>query len=129
MFISSRSRRWHFGWSIAAALGLALCWAVPMAAEMTAQQPFDLSASDHAELPRILRSQFPEALLAVFPLSDSVILEGRAESAQINQIVAIAEDFYPKVHNHIVAPVAPSVSPAKPASQAAEESSRRLPKH
>ncbi|HEX3654740.1 MAG TPA: type II and III secretion system protein family protein [Pirellulales bacterium] len=58
---------------------------------------------DARELAMMLRSQFPNASLKVMPLPNSVIISGNVDDAtQVNQIIDIAEDFYPKVHNQIV---------------------------
>ena len=54
------------------------------------------------ELEFVLRSQFPEANLKVTPYSSGVMLSGDVQSDEhVDQIVAIAEDFYPRVLQNI----------------------------
>jgi pilus assembly protein CpaC len=63
-----------------------------------------LVTGDARELAMLLRSQFPRAALKVVPVnnSTSVIVSGYVDDpTMVNQIIAIAEDYYPKVHNQI----------------------------
>jgi pilus assembly protein CpaC len=57
---------------------------------------------DARELAMLLQSQFPTTALRVVPTANSVILSGHVDDPnQISRIVAIAEDYYPKVINNI----------------------------
>jgi pilus assembly protein CpaC len=57
---------------------------------------------DARRLEMIIRSEFPNAAIRVRPLDNSVILAGYVDRPEvIGQVVAIAEDFYPKVINNI----------------------------
>ena len=63
-----------------------------------------LVTGDARELAMLLRSQFPRAALRVMPVnnSTSVIISGYVDDpTMVNQIIAIAEDYYPKVHNQV----------------------------
>ncbi len=63
-----------------------------------------LVTGDARELAMLLRSQFPRAALKVMPVnnSTSVIISGYVDDpTMVNQIIAVAEDYYPKVHNHV----------------------------
>lgn len=54
------------------------------------------------ELEFVLSSQFPDANLRVTPYSGGVMLSGDVQvEEQVQQIVAIAEDFYPRVLQNI----------------------------
>ncbi len=53
---------------------------------------------DARELAELLRSEFPAANLRVRPMASSVLLTGFVDRAdQVNQIIQIAQDYYPKV--------------------------------
>ena len=57
---------------------------------------------DTNELEFVLRSQFPKANLKITPYSNGVMLNGFVQSVEhADQIVAIAEDFYPRVLQNI----------------------------
>lgn len=57
---------------------------------------------DAQELEMVLQSQFPKSSLKVIPLANSVIVSGFVDRPDIvNRIVAIAEDYHPKVINNI----------------------------
>ncbi len=57
---------------------------------------------DGRRLEMVLRSEFPKAAIRVRPLENSVILTGYVDRPEvIEQIVTIAQDFYPKVINNI----------------------------
>lgn len=57
---------------------------------------------DAQELTLLLQSQFPTASLKVIPLSNSVLISGVVDDPNhVQRIVAIAEDYYPRVQNHI----------------------------
>ena len=57
---------------------------------------------DARELADILRAEFPDTSLRVRPLPNSVMISGYVpRSEMVSQIVAIAEDYYPKVHNNM----------------------------
>lgn len=57
---------------------------------------------DAQELTMLLQSQFPTASLKVIPLSNSVLISGVVDDPNhVQRIVAIAEDYYPRVQNHI----------------------------
>ena len=57
---------------------------------------------DARRLEMVLRAEFPNAAIRVRPLDNSVILAGYVDRPEvIGQVVAIAEDFYPKVINNI----------------------------
>ena len=57
---------------------------------------------DTSELEFILQSQFPTATLTVTPYSGGVMLSGFVQDAdEADQIVTIAEDFYPRVLHNI----------------------------
>lgn len=57
---------------------------------------------DARELEYLLKSQFPEASLKVRPLTNSVVVSGYCPSASmVSRVIAVAEDYYPKVINNI----------------------------
>ncbi|MCA9179238.1 MAG: pilus assembly protein N-terminal domain-containing protein [Planctomycetales bacterium] len=57
---------------------------------------------DARELEFLLKTQFPEAALRVRPLSSSVAISGYCPSASmVSRVIAMAEDYYPKVINNI----------------------------
>ena len=57
---------------------------------------------DAQELEMVLQSQFPKSSLKVIPLANSVIVSGFVDRPDIvNRIIAIAEDYHPKVINNI----------------------------
>ncbi len=57
---------------------------------------------DAQELQMLLSSEFPQASIRVRPLATSVVLSGRVDQPeQVNRIVRMAEDYYPKVINNI----------------------------
>lgn len=57
---------------------------------------------DAQELEMLLHTEFPQASLRVRPLATSVVLSGRVDrSEDVNRIVRMAEDYYPKVINNI----------------------------
>ncbi len=57
---------------------------------------------DAQELEMVLHSQFPKSSLKVIPLANSVIVSGFVDRPDIvNRIIAIAEDYHPKVINNI----------------------------
>ena len=57
---------------------------------------------DARQLEMVLRSEFPNAAIRVRPMESSVILAGYVDRPEvIGPIVAIAENFYPKVINNI----------------------------
>lgn len=57
---------------------------------------------DAQELEMVLQSQFPKSSLRVIPLANSVIVSGFVDRPDIvNRIIAIAEDYHPKVINNI----------------------------
>jgi pilus assembly protein CpaC len=63
-----------------------------------------LVTGDARELAMLLRSQFPRAALKITPVnnSTSVIISGYVDDpTMVPQIIAVAEDYYPKVHNHV----------------------------
>lgn len=58
--------------------------------------------ADGRELAMILKSEFPTTALNVRPLANSVVISGYVDDpAQINRIMEIAADYYPKVINNI----------------------------
>jgi pilus assembly protein CpaC len=57
---------------------------------------------DARELEAILRAEFPMASLQVRPIQNAVVVSGQVSSdAHVEQVVAIAEQFYPTVINRI----------------------------
>ncbi len=57
---------------------------------------------DAQELEMLLKTEFPQASLRVRPLATSVVLSGRVDrSEDVNRIVRMAEDYYPKVINNV----------------------------
>lgn len=57
---------------------------------------------DAQELEMLLKTEFPQASLRVRPLATSVVLSGRVDRAEdVNRIVRMAEDYYPKVINNV----------------------------
>ena len=57
---------------------------------------------DARELIDILQSQFPNAALKVVPTATSVIISGYVdEPNHVGRVIEIAEDYYPKVINHM----------------------------
>ncbi len=57
---------------------------------------------DARELEMILRSTFPNAALKVVPVSNSVMISGFVDQPeQIDRIIRIAEEYYPKVINNM----------------------------
>lgn len=57
---------------------------------------------DAQELNMVLRTAFPRSSLRVIPLANSAILSGYVDRADdVERIVKIAEDFYPKIINAI----------------------------
>ena len=75
--------------------------------------------NEPTELDRILKKLFPDAMLEVTPLQNSIFMRGFAANAEeIDQIEAVAEDFYPKVHNFIKVNPMPTTQPSQPAIQA-----------
>ena len=57
---------------------------------------------DARELERIIKSQFPSANVNVYPTASSVILKGYVDRTDdVNHIIRIAEDYYPKVISNI----------------------------
>lgn len=57
---------------------------------------------DAQELVQLLKTQFPTASLKVLPLQNSVAISGYVDNPQqVSQIVSMAQDYYPKVHNNI----------------------------
>lgn len=57
---------------------------------------------DARQLEMVLRSEFPTAAIRVRPMESSVILAGYVDRPEvIGPIVAIAENFYPKIINNI----------------------------
>lgn len=57
---------------------------------------------DARELAAYLRHQFPKAKLSVTPLNSRVVVEGMVDDpAQVPQIVAVTQDFFPDVINRI----------------------------
>lgn len=57
---------------------------------------------DAQELNMVLRTAFPRSSLRVIPLANSAILSGYVDRAEdVDRIVKIAEDFYPKIINAI----------------------------
>jgi pilus assembly protein CpaC len=57
---------------------------------------------DARELAETLEANFPTASLKVVPVANSVMISGFvAEPEQVNHIIRIAEEFYPKVINNI----------------------------
>ena len=53
---------------------------------------------DARELDMILKATFPEATLRVRPLNSSVLIEGEIPRPELtSRVIAIAEDYYPKV--------------------------------
>ncbi len=57
---------------------------------------------DARQLEMVLRSEFPNAAVRVRPMENSVILAGYVDRPEvIGPIVAIAENFYPKIINNI----------------------------
>ncbi len=59
---------------------------------------------DIRELDLLLRSQFPDAALKLYPTSSStLIMSGYVDRADnVNRIVRIAEDYFPKVLNNMI---------------------------
>lgn len=58
--------------------------------------------ADARQLDLVLQSEFPRAAIRVRPLENSVVLTGYVERPEeVNRIVTIAEDYYPKVINNI----------------------------
>lgn len=57
---------------------------------------------DGRELQMLLESEFPNASIKVRPLASSVVLSGFVDRPDaVSRIVAMAEDYYPKVINNI----------------------------
>ena len=57
---------------------------------------------DARELEYLLKTEFPEASLKVRPLSSSVAISGYCPSApMVSRVIAVAQDYYPKVINNI----------------------------
>jgi pilus assembly protein CpaC len=57
---------------------------------------------DVQQLDMILRSTFPKAALKVKPVANSVLISGFVDQAeQIDRIIRIAEEYYPKVINNM----------------------------
>jgi pilus assembly protein CpaC len=57
---------------------------------------------DAQELKMLLRSQFPNAALTVIPVASSVLISGFVDKPeQIDRIIRIAEEYYPKVINNM----------------------------
>ena len=57
---------------------------------------------DARELEAILRAEFPMAALHVRPISNAIIISGQVTSDEhVEQVVAIAEQYYPNVINRI----------------------------
>jgi pilus assembly protein CpaC len=57
---------------------------------------------DAQELKMMLRSQFPNTVLNVTPVGNSVLISGFVDKAEhIDRIVRIAEEYYPKVINNM----------------------------
>jgi len=58
--------------------------------------------ADVGELDRLLKSQFPGAVLQIIPLANSVVVGGYVNRADdVDRIIQIAEDYCPKVINNI----------------------------
>jgi len=58
--------------------------------------------ADIGELDRLLKSQFPGAVLEIIPLANSVVVGGYVNRADdVDRIIQIAEDFCPRVINNI----------------------------
>jgi pilus assembly protein CpaC len=58
--------------------------------------------ADSRQLEMVLQSEFPKAAIRVRPLDTSVVLAGYVDRPEaVSRIVAIAEDYYPKVINNI----------------------------
>jgi pilus assembly protein CpaC len=57
---------------------------------------------DVQELTMVLRSAFPRAALKVVPVANAVMISGYVEQPeQIDRIIRVAEEFYPKVINNM----------------------------
>jgi pilus assembly protein CpaC len=57
---------------------------------------------DARELDMLLKSHFPHASLKVYPTANSVVISGNVDKPeQVNQIISMAQDYYPKVINLI----------------------------
>ena len=63
-----------------------------------------LISGDVRELELLLRNQFPEASIKLYPTSSStLIMSGYVDRADnVNRIVRIAEDYFPKVLNNMI---------------------------
>ncbi len=58
--------------------------------------------ADVGELDRLLKSQFPRAVLQIIPLANSVVVGGYVNRADdVDRIIQIAEDYCPRVINNI----------------------------
>ena len=58
--------------------------------------------ADVGELDRLLKSQFPRAVLQIIPLANSVVVGGYVNRADdVGRIIQIAEDYCPRVINNI----------------------------
>jgi pilus assembly protein CpaC len=58
--------------------------------------------ADARQLEMVLQSEFPKAAIRVRPLDTSVILAGYVDRPEVvSRMVAIAEDYYPKVINNV----------------------------
>jgi pilus assembly protein CpaC len=57
---------------------------------------------DARELEMIISTEFPNASVRVRPIAQSVVLSGFVDRQDhVSQIIRIAEDYYPKVVNHV----------------------------
>jgi len=57
---------------------------------------------DAQELKMLLRSQFPNSALTVIPVANSVLISGYVDKPEnIDRIIRIAEEYYPKVINNM----------------------------
>ena len=57
---------------------------------------------DARELAEMLKAQFPSASLKVVPVASSVMISGYVDQPEeVNHVIRIAEEYYPKVINNI----------------------------
>ncbi len=57
---------------------------------------------DSRELNMLIKTQFPSATITAIPTANSIILKGFVDRADhVNQIIRMAEDYYPKVISNI----------------------------
>ncbi len=65
---------------------------------------------DTRELTELLKSEFPGAAITVRPTAAGVVLGGFVDRADdVNRIITMAQDYYPKVINHIYVGGVPQV--------------------